>query len=162
MNKIEKKSLFDQANEAWDAKKNKRAFNLFLAAAKNGEEEAFNTVGYFYDHGIGTKKDPVKAYKWYRRAALKKSLAGYLNLGVWFRESGNFRRSKLWFQKAYDLGDGSAAYELGKLYMSSRSRAGLMRAEKYLQESIESQYILECEQEDAKNLLHILQEKHMI
>ena len=52
MNKIEKKSLFDQANEAWDAKKNKRAFNLFLAAAKNGEEEAFNTVGYFYDLGI--------------------------------------------------------------------------------------------------------------
>ena len=75
-------SLFDEANQAWDAGDKKRAFNLFLAAAKRGEEDAYNSVGYFYDRGIGTKKNPDGAYAWYRRAAMRGNLAGCLNLGI--------------------------------------------------------------------------------
>lgn len=153
MAKNNRQSLFDKANEAWDAGEDKLAFKLFLAAANNGEEDAFNSVGYFFDHGIGTQKNPINAYKWYRRAAMKGSLVGYLNLGAWFRDIGNIRRSKLWYKKAYDQGDGSAAYALGKLYMKSRSRTSLMHAKKYLAAAVASKYILDDEREDAKNML---------
>ena len=63
MAKNNRQSLFDKANEAWDAGEDKLAFKLFLAAANNGEEDAFNSVGYFFDHGIGTQKNPINAYK---------------------------------------------------------------------------------------------------
>ena len=45
MSKAQGTSLFDEANQAWDSSKKKRAFELFLAAAKNGEEDALNSVG---------------------------------------------------------------------------------------------------------------------
>lgn len=145
--KNQQTNLFDEANRAWDAGKKKRAFQLFLAAAGNGEVDAFNSVGYFLDHGIGVTKDSSSAYAWYRRAALRGNLAGYLNLGVWFRDAGNLRRSKFWFEKAYALGDGSAAYELGKIYFAQRSSA--KRAMQYLSVAAKSKYISEDEREAA-------------
>jgi len=152
-------NLFDEANEAWDAGKKKRAFQLFLAAARNGEEDAFNSVGYFLDHGIGVKKDPASAYGWYRRAAMRGNLAGCLNLGVWFRDAGNLRRSKFWFEKAYAQGDGSAAYELGKIYLSQRSTASADRALQYLTAAAVSKYISIDEREGARNLLAKIKQK---
>lgn len=146
-------SLFDEANQAWDAGNKKRAYQLFLAAAENGEEDAFNSIGYFLDHGIGTKKDSSGAYTWYRRAAMRGNLAGCLNLGVWFRDAGNLRRSKFWFEKAYAKGDGSAAYELGKIYLRQLSGPSVKRASQYLKVAAKSQYISPDEREDAKALL---------
>lgn len=146
-------NLFDEANRAWDAGKKKLAFQLFLTAARNGEEDAFNSVGYFFDHGIGVKKDPINAYAWYRRAAMRGNLAGCLNLGVWFRDVGNLRRSKFWFEKAYAQGDGSAAYELGKIYLSQRSGRSAQRALQYLTVAVKSKYISTDECEEAKKLL---------
>ncbi|MCY1550565.1 Sel1 repeat protein [compost metagenome] len=152
-------SLFDEANDAWDAGKKKRAFQLFLAAAHSGEEDAFNSVGYFFDHGIGVKKDPASAYGWYRRAAMRGNLAGCLNLGVWFRDAGNLRRSKFWFEKAYAQGDGSAAYELGKLYLNQRSSTSADRALQYLNAAAKSKYIGADEREGARNLLAEIKRK---
>lgn len=143
-------SLFDEANQEWDAGNKKRAFNLFLAAAKSGEEDAYNSVGYFYDQGIGIKKNPEGAYMWYRRAAMRGNLAGCLNLGVWYRDAGNLRRSKFWFSKAYAQGDGSAAYELGKIYLKQRSRASLKLAQQYLTIAATSKFITDEEKNDAK------------
>lgn len=146
-------SLFDEANQAWDAGDKKRAFKLFLVAARNGEEDAFNSIGYFFDHGIGVKKDPGSAYAWYRRAAMRGNLAGCLNLGVWYRDAGNLRRSKFWFEKAYTQGDGSAAHELGKIYLSQRSSISAKRARQYLAKAVASKYIAEDERQEAKALL---------
>ncbi|WP_432730139.1 tetratricopeptide repeat protein [Variovorax sp. W6] len=152
-------SLFDEANEAWDAGEGKKAFQLFLAAALNGEEDAFNSVGYFLDHGIGVKKDPAGAYRWYRRAAMRGNLAGCLNMGVWYRDADNLRRSKFWFERAYAQGDGSAAYELGKIFLHQRSSASAQRALLYLTAAAKSKYISEDERVEAKNLLTNMKRK---
>ena len=152
-------SLFDEANDAWDAGKKKRAFQLFLAAAHAGEEDAFNSVGYFLDHGIGVKKDPASAYGWYRRAAMRGNLAGCLNLGMWFRDAGNLRRSKFWFEKANAQGDGTAAYELGKIYLRQRASASAQRAFQYLTAAAKSKFISADERDEAKNLLATLKRK---
>jgi TPR repeat protein len=149
----QQKNLFNEANQAWDAGEKKRAYQLFLAAARQGEDDAFNSVGYFLDHGIGVKKDSASAYTWYRRAAMRGNLAGCLNLGVWFRDAGNLRRSKFWFEKAYEQGDGSAAYELGKIYLSQPSSASAARAFNYLNAAVKSKYINMDEREEARKLL---------
>lgn len=147
-------SLFDEANQAWDAGDKKRAFKLFLAAARGGEEDAFNSVGYFFDHGIGVKKDSGSAFAWYRRAAMRGNLAGCLNLAVCYRNAGNLRRAKFWFEKAREQGDGSAAYELGKIYFDQRSSiSAKQKAQRYLADAVTSKYITENEREEAKALL---------
>jgi len=146
-------SLFDEANQAWDAGDKKRAFKLFMAAARNGEQDAFNSVGYFFDHGIGVKKDAGSAFAWYRRAAMRGNLAGCLNLAVCYRNAGNLRRARFWFEKAYAQGDGSAAYELGKIYLSQRLSASAKRARQYLAKAVASKYISEDERQEAKALL---------
>ena len=150
-------SIFDEANHAWDAGDVRRAFVLFQAAAKAGEKDAFNSVGYFFDHGIGVKKNSATAYAWYRRAAVRGDLAGFLNLGTWFRDAGNLRRSKFWFEKAYAQGDGSAAYELGKLFASQHSSISIQRARQYLSTAVRSKFISEDEREEAKAMLSTLQ-----
>jgi TPR repeat protein len=150
-------SLFDEANQAWDAGDKKLAFQLFLTAAENGEEDAFNSVGYFFDHGIGTKKNSVIAYAWYRRSALRGNLAGCLNLGAWYREAGNWRRSKFWFEKAYAQGDGSAAYELGRIYIDQRG--GAERALQYLTAAAKSKFVFADERDEIRNLIAKLRSK---
>lgn len=147
-------SLFDEANQAWDTGDKKRAFKLFLAAARSGEEDAFNSVGYFFDHGIGVKKDVGSAFAWYRRAAMRGNLAGCLNLAACYRNAGNLRRAKFWYEKARAQGDGSAAYELGKIYFGQHpSISAKQRARQYLAEAVASKYIAEDEREEAKALL---------
>lgn len=146
-------SLFDEANEAWDSGDGKRAFQLFLNAAEAGEKYAFNSVGYFYDNGIGVKRDSANAYAWYRRAALRGDIAAYANLAAWFRDAGNLRRTIFWLEKAYAKGDGSAACELGKIHLSKSSPAGSKQARQYLTAASESKYIDEAERKAALKLL---------
>jgi len=147
-------SLFDKANEALDAGYEKLAFELMLEADRNGDKNAANSIGYFFDHGIGVKKDAASAYKWYRRAALRGDYLAYHNLGVCFRDAGNFRRAKFWFEKAYPLDAGSAAYELGKTYFNLRhSDISRKRASQHLAEAVVSENISEYEREEAKKML---------
>jgi len=152
--KDQETSLFDEANEAWDAGDEKRAFELMLAADRNGDKNAANSIGYFFDRGIGVKKDAESAYKWYRRAALRGDYLAYHNLGICFRNAGNFRRAKFWFEKAYALDAGSSAYELGKTYFNLRSsNISRKRASQYLSEALASENITEYERDEAKKLL---------
>jgi len=150
-------NLFDEANKARDAGDKKRAFELMLAAAQDGDKNAANSVGYFFDHGIGVKKDAASAYKWYLRAARQGDFVAYHNLGICFRDAGNFRRAKFWFKKVYTIDPGSAAYELGKTYYHQRrTNISVKRATQYLSEAVASKSITEYERDKAKKLLHDL------
>lgn len=141
------------AYKYWDMGKGKKAFSLFYSAAEQGEQLAYNTVGYFYDHGIGVKKDPQKAYVWYRRAAREGDIVGYSNLAIFYRDKGNLQRAKFWFKKAYAQGDGSAAYELGAIYSQQNSSISRKRALQFLNEAIASDCITDVEREQANDLL---------
>jgi TPR repeat protein len=106
---------FIEANNAWDAGAHKKALALFLKAAAEGDVHAFNSVGYFLDHGIGVKKDPVAARDWYRKAAMRGDIAGCSNLAVCYRDEGSLRWARHWLERALALGDDDAALELKKL-----------------------------------------------
>ncbi|RUR70050.1 tetratricopeptide repeat protein [Variovorax sp. 375MFSha3.1] len=108
---------FFAANDAWDAGAHKKALSLFLKAAAAGETHALNSVGYFLDHGIGVKQDSAAARLWYRKAAKAGDIAGCANLAICYRDEGNFRWARYWFERAYAQGDGDAALELGRLFL---------------------------------------------
>jgi len=53
--------LFVEANAAWDKGDLRRAFELFLQAAKLGDRSSQLDLGYFFDCGLHVKKDKKKA-----------------------------------------------------------------------------------------------------
>jgi TPR repeat protein len=147
--------LFDRANDEWEAGNVRKAFELFSQAATAGDPFAQTSLGYFYDEGIGVKKNAEKAIWWYRKAARKGSVAAINNLAITYRDSGNLRRARSWFKKAFSKGDGDAALELAKLSLAGR-RQDAKSAKKYLEAAVGSKYILSDSKKEAAKLLNEL------
>src|SRR5437868_13724030 len=108
-------NLFDQANKQWEFKKYTKAYKLFLQSAMAGDAYAFNTLGYFLDYGIGVPQDKNAALSWYKKAAKNGDICAYSNIGVFYKEQGNFRQAKFWLSRAIDKGDGDALLEMALL-----------------------------------------------
>jgi TPR repeat protein len=125
-------NLFAKANESWDAGDLRGAFELFSVAAKSGDASSQNSLGYFYDHGIGVKKSHKNALLWYRRSARQGDVCAISNIAISFRDTGDLKKARAWFRKALVLGDMDAALELGKTLIQSKTRGSAKRARKYL------------------------------
>jgi TPR repeat protein len=124
--------LFSQANERWDAGDLQGAFDLFSVGAKRGDASAQNTVGYFYDHGIGVDKSHEMALFWYKRSARRGDACAISNIAMSFLDDGNLEKAQKWFRRALMLGDMDAALELGKIFIRKKSRGYKRVAMKYL------------------------------
>ncbi|MFY9259304.1 MAG: tetratricopeptide repeat protein [Gallionella sp.] len=142
-------TLFDRANEEWDAGRLQVAFDLFMEAAKSGDVWAFNSLGYFYDQGISVERNPKRAMEWYRKSAKSGDACGCLNLATQYRDAGNIRCAKKWYIRAIEGGDADAALQLGKLYLSGKS---LKLAAKYLQIAKSSTFIDDDGKQEAEML----------
>ncbi|CAG8456612.1 12222_t:CDS:1 [Cetraspora pellucida] len=62
-------------------KDEKRAFTLFLTAAKRDYLVAQEFIGHCYFYGIGTHKEENLAFNWYSKCAKQESACGYYGLG---------------------------------------------------------------------------------
>src|SRR6266568_8045078 len=111
--------LFVRANEQWERRRLKSAFRLMLAAAKSGDSGAQVDLGYFYDTGIGVKRNRKAALYWYRRAARRGEGAAAANIGTIFRDEKDMKRALSWFRRAAKMGNGDANLEMAKIYMQS-------------------------------------------
>ncbi len=148
-----KDNLFYQANEFWDNGDLKNAFDLFMLAAKGGDTNAQSSVAYFFDNGLGVKKDKKKALFWYRKAARKGDVVAYNNIAILYRESNNYKRARFWFLKALNGGDGDAALELAKLYLIKQTKINLLKALEYLHLVPKSKNVTDASIEEAKKIL---------
>jgi TPR repeat protein len=148
--------LFAQANREWDAGDEKVAFKLFLQAAAAGHASAKNSVGYFLDHGLGTRQNAAKAMTWYRKAARQGDLSAYSNIAINYRDEGNAKAAKVWFSKALDKGDASAALELAKLLLKTNRKSDSAKAKQYLRMATKSRHISDEDKNAASRLLHDL------
>jgi TPR repeat protein len=67
-------SNFDRAVGIWRAHglegTDSTAIAALVAAAKQGQPVAQYDLAYAYEHGLGVPAEPVRAYAWYRRAAM--------------------------------------------------------------------------------------------
>jgi TPR repeat protein len=112
--------LYSRANEAWSGGNLRSAFRLFLAAAEDGNRLAYDTIGYFYDDGVGTKVDPDAALYWYKRAHRWGSAIAANNIGVIYRDRNDRSRALAWFRRAVKGGDGEANVNIAKMYLGDK------------------------------------------
>ncbi|KAF4504155.1 hypothetical protein G6O67_008343 [Ophiocordyceps sinensis] len=144
---------------------NKEAFTLYQSAAKLGNAAAaYRTavcceIG--YEEGGGTRKDPLKAMQWYKRAATLGDPPAMYKLGMillkgLLGQQKNPREAVGWLRRAAERADSEnphALHELGLLYESAQPNDAIIRDERYalslFQDAAElnykfSQYRLGC------------------
>ena len=153
--------LSNRANAKWDRGDDAGALELFRLAAEKGEIDAFNSIGYFYDHGIGVAQDRDKAFFWYKKAARHGAIVSYKNIGLCYKEKGNIKRAKIWLRKALfahetpkrKLLDGEAAYELAKIYLENRTARSKKHCIYYLKLALTTDNITDDSREKVELLI---------
>lgn len=147
-------ALFQNAHTEWEAGRDKVAFLLYLEAASLGDPSAQHNVGYFYDVGIGTRKDSRKALFWYKKAwRADKQTGTCINIAQLYVSKRNIRSALHWWHKAIDLGDGDAALDLAKFYLDAKDARARMRALSLLRKVKLSRRVTEAALEEADELL---------
>jgi len=106
-----------QAHDKWEKGDLRSAFRLMKEAAKLGAYAAKNNIGYFYDVGIGVKRNRDQAMYWYRKSFREGGL-GAANIGTIYRDEMKTSLALHWFNKAVELGDIDANLEVAKLLLS--------------------------------------------
>ena len=90
--------------------------------AKQGDADAQNEVGRYYQNGIGVAKDDAEAVSWYRKAADQGHANAQDNLG-WMYQNGlgveqNYIEAVSWYRKAADQGHANAQNNMGWMYQN--------------------------------------------
>lgn len=122
---------YSRANEEWGRGRLRSAFRLFRAAAEGGNGLAYDTLGYFYDGGVGTKRDEDAALYWYKRAYRRGSFIAPNNIGVIYRDRKDLKRALAWFRRAVDHEDANANLNIAKIYL--REKENIEKAIPYLE-----------------------------
>lgn len=121
----------------------KEAFTLYQSAAKLGHAAAaYRTavcceIG--HEEGGGTRKDPLKAMQWYKRAATLGDPPAMYKLGMillkgLLGQQKNPREAVGWLRRAAERADSEnphALHELGLLYESAQPNDAIIRDERY-------------------------------
>jgi TPR repeat protein len=141
---------FNRASELWERRRLKDAFHLFLSAAADGDVASQTNLGYFYDCGIGTKKNKNAALRWYKKAHRRGDSSATINIGTIYRDRGETKRALQWFERALARGDDDGALEIGKIYVTE---GNFTTAAKYLKRARKSRSVSEDTNEQAAELL---------
>ena len=121
----------------------KEAFTLYQSAAKMGHAaSAYRTavcceIG--QEEGGGTRKDPLKAIQWYKRAASLGDTPAMYKMGMimlkgLLGQHRNPREAVGWLKRAAERADPEnphALHELGLLYESAQPNDSIIRDEQY-------------------------------
>ncbi len=100
------------------------AFWNFLLLAERGYAAAENNLGAMYESGIGARRDPGEAMKWYRKAAEQGYAAAQNNLGVMFEQGQGVQpdlaEALKWYRKAAEQGYDLAQYNLAVMHADGK------------------------------------------
>lgn len=146
---------FMRANAKWEKKQNKAALELFLRAAQLGNASAQHNVGYFYDEGIGTRKNYDRALSWYKKAWRNDRQSGTcINIAKLYESNGHARLAVAWWKKAVAKKDGDAALDLAKHYLRKGGKRDARKAEALLR-VVGTGRTTEAARREATRLLNI-------
>jgi TPR repeat protein len=146
--------LFRTANAAWDRGDLKRAFGLFLQAAKAGDPSSQLDLGYFFDTGLYVERDKQKALHWYHKAYCQGDAGAANNIATVHRESGELGKMVWWFRRAAALGDDDAFFELGRCYEKGLGVAkNVAKARRLYGRVLASRNVVDNTREQAVNRL---------
>lgn len=149
--------MFVRADKMWGRGQLRHAFRLFLVAAKAGDKASQLNIGYFYDNGVGIKRNREAALRWYMRAYRRGDASAASNIGTIWRDEQKHRRALSWFQRAVKLGDDGSNIEIAIHYL--RNERDPRKALRYLSKVCQSALVSEGELEKAKRLLREAQKQ---
>ncbi|QQK44435.1 Chitin synthase activator (Chs3), putative [Penicillium digitatum] len=121
----------------------KEAFSLYHSAAKQGHAQSAYRVAVCceigQEEGGGTKRDPLKAVQWYKRAAALGDTPamykmGMINLKGLLGQVRNPREGVSWLKRAADRADEEnphALHELALMYQNAGGNDIIIRDEQY-------------------------------
>ncbi|ODH52704.1 hypothetical protein GX48_01193 [Paracoccidioides brasiliensis] len=127
----------------------KEAFLLYQSAAKAGHPESAYRLAVCcemgYEGGGGTKRDPMKAVQWYRRAAALGDTPAMYKMGMillkgLLGQQKNPREAVSWLKRAAERADESnphALHELALLYENPNGNDAIIQDEAYSRELLE-------------------------
>lgn len=122
---------------------NKEAYNLYNAAAKSNHPQAAYRVAVCceigHEEGGGTKRDPVKAVQWYRRAATLGDTPAMYKMGMiqvkgLLGQAKNPREGVTWLKRAAEKADVEnphALHELALMYSQASPNDIVLKDEAY-------------------------------
>jgi uncharacterized protein len=146
-----------KAHAAWLSGRRAVAFRLYSELASGGTRAGMLNLGYFYDRGIGVRKNRALALRWYRRAYRRGSGAAASNIATIYRDEGKHRLEAQWYARAVRLKDGDAAVELAKLVLAGKGiRQDKSQASRLLKRASASHFITESGRDEANSLLAAL------
>lgn len=149
--KMKNLNYFDQGVLAYEKKAYRKAFKLFLSGLANNEFECLSWLSNMYTTGLGVECNYEKAIEMDLKIFQLGNISGALNLGIDYRMIGDIKKSKYWFETAFNLGDMEAALELAKLYMVSDLE--IEKITHFLKLVVRSNDVTEDSKEQAKNFL---------
>ncbi|MEM9047968.1 MAG: tetratricopeptide repeat protein [Pseudomonadota bacterium] len=104
----------EKARDLMDAGRFEEARTALWPAARSGNAEAEELIGVMYALGLGVPRDPVRAFEWYLRAAMKGHAGAASGVG-WYYEVGlgmpapDLIRAYTWYTLSAIGGDPDAA-----------------------------------------------------
>lgn len=111
----------DDALIAFDTGDYKKAFQLYLVGAGQGDAIAQYRLGLMYADGQGISRDKKEAVKWCRLAAEQGYIAAQVDLGFWFTAHGyDAKEAVKWYRSAAVQGNELAQWSLGVLYKNGQ------------------------------------------
>ncbi|KAK6503606.1 hypothetical protein TWF481_008619 [Arthrobotrys musiformis] len=119
-----------------------RAFTLYQSAAKLNHPPSAYRTAVCCEIGAGTKKEPHKAFQWYRKAATFGDTAAMYKVGM-IQHKGllgqprNDREAIVWLKRAAEQADEDnphALHRLGILYESADGNSSIVRDVAYAKE----------------------------
>ncbi len=97
----------------------KKAFPILIFAARLGHPHAQNLLGYCYDRGLVTRRDPKVAAHWYKHGAQKGHVEAIYNLALCYAHgtgTQNAKQALALYRKAALMGHRWAQCNLGVMY----------------------------------------------
>ena len=107
----------EQGRDLMENNQFSEAMQVLLPAARSGNADAEELIGVMYALGLGVDKDPVRAFDWYLRSAMKGHPGAQSGVG-WYYEVGiglpapDLVRAYVWYTLSAIGGDPDAAISL--------------------------------------------------
>lgn len=111
---------FSLAESYYNGEEYDKAFLLYKELAQNGHVNCEVMLGWMYQNGLGTEKDPGKAHISYQSAANLGSPEAQFYLAKSYAKQKDFERAEHWYRKAAEKNYSPALYRIGWIYEVGR------------------------------------------
>jgi TPR repeat protein len=107
---------FELGHDLWRKGQLRDALDQFRIGAKDGDPSCILLVGYFYDAGLGVRKDRLQAMQWYRSAHRRGDSGGAANnIGMILSRENDYAGAMRWFRRAISRGNSGARLHIAEM-----------------------------------------------